>query len=151
MALNASKILPGLYQGGAPDSANQVLGAGFELLVLCACEVQPPKHALGRLRYLRCPLDDTNELSPKELSRVWETAHQVVRSLHKRRAVLVTCAQGYNRSGLVTGVAVHLLTGWDGARVVEHIQRRRRDALFNPLFAQTIRALPARQSESHVG
>lgn len=143
--MNASKILPGLFQGGAPASASQVSAAGFQLLVLCAREVQPTAHALNDLTVLRCPLDDNDvPIDNATWSQIWKTGHEVAHAVEDHRAVLVTCAQGLNRSGIVTGVAVHLLTGWEGKRVVEHIQRRRDGALFNQTFATAIRQLRGR-------
>ena len=142
--MNASKILPGLFQGGQPESARAVTEAGFEWLILCAREVQPPSAALGTLQRVRCPLDDTLEpISDTDWRMVWQTAHHVAHRVEEHEACLVTCAQGRNRSGLVTGVALHLLTGWDGERVVQHIQKRRDNALTNSRFADTLRQLRA--------
>lgn len=137
--MNASKIWPGLFQGGAPESARHVKQAGFQLLVLCAREIQPPDHALRGLPALRCPLLDVDDpIDDDTWSMIWRTAHTVAHSVEQRRATLVTCAQGWNRSGLVTGVALHLLTGWDGRRVVAHIQGRREHALNNPTFVDAL-------------
>jgi protein-tyrosine phosphatase len=139
MRLDATHLAPHLYIGSVPPSAQAVTDAGFSTLVLCAAEIQPAPAAFARspLRLLRCPLidDRTVPLPRADWKLAWRTAERVARRV---RRVLVTCAQGRNRSGLVAALAIHHLTTWDGRRCVEHVQALRRDALTNPEFVRAL-------------
>lgn len=137
--LDATRLASGLYQGSAPRSAQAVLAAGFGTLVLTAHEVQPPEHVLMGLEALRCPLadDPTRPLTEAEWRAVKSCAEAVARRVRARQRVLVTCAQGRNRSGLVSALSLVLL-GWRPADAVRHIQRTRSFALTNPRFVEAI-------------
>ena len=68
------------------------------------------------------------------------TAQRVARRVRRGRGVLVTCAQGRNRSGLVSCITLHLLTGMRGAEAVAHVKRMRgRLACTNPQFNLLVR------------
>lgn len=136
--LDATRLLPHLYIGGAPASARAVTGNGFGTLVLCAREVQPP--ALGDLQVLRCPLDDdpTRALSSDDWRMAVQTAERVCWRLRGGSRVLVTCAQGRNRSGLVCAIVMHLATQRRGSDCIRAIQRRRENALTNPRFVDVL-------------
>jgi len=54
------------------------------------------------------------------------------------RRVLVTCAAGLNRSGLVTAIAMHILTRHSGITCVQHVQNRRAGALSNRQFRRVL-------------
>lgn len=53
----------------------------------------------------------------------------VAASLLKGRHVLVTCAQGVNRSALIAGLAMRGAYGLPAAKVIETIRARRRPAI----------------------
>jgi protein-tyrosine phosphatase len=55
----------------------------------------------------------------------------------------VTCWAGRNRSGLVTAIALHKLTGFSGVQCVRIIRKARPLALTNLQFRAAIKALPA--------
>jgi protein-tyrosine phosphatase len=138
MAVEASKLTDLLYQGSLPASAQAVKRAGFDALVLCAREGQPPDHALQGIPVLRCPLDDNGRLSERHWRRAHRCALTVARLVQQRRRVLVTCMQGRNRSGLVSGIALHLLTGHPGCDCARYIQVRRPTALTNEAFVAAL-------------
>lgn len=141
-----SRILPKLYQGSAPRSAVDLLNAGFETVVFCAREVQPPDHALLTLEALRCPLDDREGKIPSaDWIRAVATAREVALRVRDQRRVLVTCAMGLNRSGLVTALAVHLLTGAPGVDCIQLIQHKRPGALGNQSFVRRLSQLRRRR------
>ena len=138
----------GLFQGGCPTQGPWLRRRGFSLLVLCAIEHQPPSHRFPGLRVMRIPLDDVSEpLSPTAAASVMTMASVVADALRRHKKVLVTCQMGLNRSGLVNGVALRMLTGAQGEEVVEHIRRRRGGmALSNREFAKFVRSLrPAKR------
>jgi protein-tyrosine phosphatase len=143
MSLDADRIGPGFYQGGVPRSAKAVMRAGFDTLVLCAQEVQPPPHALSGLHVIRCPLnDDPTVPVPREAQRLAiQAAKKTVDRLRSGHRVLVTCMQGINRSGLISALTLHLMTGRPGADCAQHVQRCRPGALSNPRFVEWLSTL----------
>lgn len=64
---------------------------------------------------------------------------QLVRNGHR---VLSHCGMGFNRSALVAGRILNYL-GMSGADAVERLRERRPGALFNDVFAEHLRSLPA--------
>lgn len=139
--LDASRIASGLYQGGVPPHADAVRRGGFDTLVLCAAEIQPPAELMGRLEALHCPLDDdpTVAVSDSDWTKAVNTAERVARRVRGGRRVLVTCAQGRNRSGLVSCITLHLLTGMRGSECIGHIKRMRgSSACTNPQFNRVV-------------
>jgi protein-tyrosine phosphatase len=100
------------------------------------------------VRVLHAPFDDSMDLTPVEIETIYMAAHEVARHITKGRRTLVTCMAGRNRSGIVCALALHLLTGEPGERVLRHIRKRRvapdgGKALVNPLFVDMLRDLPA--------
>jgi protein-tyrosine phosphatase len=65
--------------------------------------------------------------------------------------VLVTCRMGKNRSGLVSALALHLLTGQSGKACIQHIQSRRKGALRNPGFNECLVRLQSVGSGGRAG
>lgn len=118
--------------------------AGFHVLVLCADDVQPPDENFPGLRVIRAPgIDIENESVMQECLPGWISASQeVVAELNSEKRVLITCWAGLNRSGMVTALALRMLTGWSGQRCVEAVQRRRKYALDNDVFASYLCSLP---------
>jgi len=137
-SVEGTKLFTGLYQGSAPRSVADLRAARVDLLVLCARELQPERETLRGIRYLRCPLDDNGSLSERHWQRAYSTATQVARAVRRGQRVLVTCMQGRNRSGLVDGIALHLLTGSSGCAAADYIRRRRPTALTNEAFARAL-------------
>lgn len=140
--LDATKLATKLYQGSYPYSA--VRPQGFHVLVLCAEELQRRPEEPDVLT-LRCPLrDDGSPFTQRDWHRALRTADQVVELLLRRRRVLITCAQGRNRSGLVAGIVLYRITPMSGAECVRHIQSLRPGALSNDDFVAALAHLPAK-------
>jgi protein-tyrosine phosphatase len=132
-----------LLQGGRVD-ADEAIADPFlvDFLVLAALEHQPrvPAGLDGCRISLEDRLPPTAELERLIRAGADDVARDVARRLKRGHRVLVTCAQGLNRSGLVSGLALRQL-GFDGGRAVELVRRARgRDALSNPAFAAMVRA-----------
>lgn len=150
----ADEVARGLWQGDAQD-ARELLTApsGFRTLVLCAEEVQPvqpqdprvPLERFGMLQVYRCPLRDEPRLGVDERTRALRSARFVARSVLGGDRVLVTCAMGWNRSGLVSGLALRAL----GARPADAVTLVRKargpNALGNAVFERFV--LTARQED----
>jgi protein-tyrosine phosphatase len=138
--LEYTQIHNNLFQGSCPTIGDDVRDAGFDVLVLCAEEIQDSE-SYNVDYVIKAPGADTLHLLyvPDEAVMNWTTAAaEVVGHLKAGRKVLVTCQAGLNRSGFVTAVALHKLTGWDGAKCVQHVQHTRQGALFNKSFVRWI-------------
>lgn len=112
------------------------------MLVLCAAEWQPPERAFPGVGVLRCKLDDSGvPATEKEVCDARAAGKIVAYLVGEGRRVVVTCAQGRNRSGLVAALAVHHLHGLDGLACREWVRRRRGDVLLNPYFNAVLRGI----------
>lgn len=138
--IDATRIGSKLYQGGRPVEGHALRRAGFDVLVLCAMEHQPPARAYPGVTVIYAPLDDATITLPEWIA-ADTAAAQVVKHLARRRRVLVTCQQGRNRSGLVMALTLRRLTRAPGHKIVRHIQALRPRALTNDSFVAAIEAL----------
>lgn len=130
-SIDASNIARRLWVGGKPPLDRHL--PEFDMLVLCAKEIQPAVVAF-RGTLLRCPISDA-DLEPAELRRVLVAGRNVADALAKRRTVLVTCAKGINRSALVASLALGLVTYYSADELVAIMRKRRNpDCLYNPAF-----------------
>lgn len=141
LVVDATRLFPKLYQGSYPLAP--IAPAGFRVLVLCAEELQFRSEEPG-VRTLRCPLYDNGEhvFTKSEWIEAVRTARAVADYVAHGWRTLVTCAQGRNRSGLVSALALYQLTGLSGEQCVEHIRNRRVGALSNDDFVAALYALP---------
>ena len=124
-----SYLMPGarLAQGSAPPAGVRL---PFDVIVLAAEEYQPD---LPGYEVMHVPLDDSGPPpSPTDRARIREAAHQIVNHVRAGRRVLVTCWQGRNRSGVLSGLALVEL-GLPRDRAVQRI-RVYRNGLTNPYF-----------------
>jgi protein-tyrosine phosphatase len=96
--------------------------------------------ALGTIVYCKEALIDGVELPPSAI--LGRLVDDVVAAVRAGRRVLVACAGGRNRSGLVVGLAVRDLLGCSGAQALTWVQSRREDALNNATFASHLAGLP---------
>jgi hypothetical protein len=103
---------------------------------------------LGPTTYRKEALVDGPELPATVI--LDELVREVVTAVAGGRRVLVACAGGRNRSGLVLGLAVRELLACSGAEALRLVQSRREDALNNETFARHLAALPppARQHQT---
>lgn len=148
LAIDCNRIATHLYQGSAPPNGAAVALAHFDVLVLCAEELRPiqqPQQFPG-VEVLYCPIDDPdprvrNRMDGADWQKAVWTARQVASRIRQDKRVLVTCAQGINRSGLVCAMVVHMLTKRPGDLCVQHVKRARPGALRNPLFVEALSAI----------
>lgn len=137
--IDFDRIAPKLYQGAWPcphvHPPLSLLREGFQVLVLCAEELQTPAAAYPGVVVVHAPLDD-GRLDDRQLHIASQAAQAVVACVRQGWRVLTTCAQGRNRSGLVNGIALQRLTKLPGADCRRRIQAARPGALTNPHFAR---------------
>lgn len=149
MKLNANAILPLLWQGGRPPTGNRLHTYGFHALVLCAAEYQPDAHLFPGVEVIYAPNDDNfGQITREQIEGALAAARQTAALVRSGRKVLVTCWAGINRSGLVSAISVHLLTGWSGVACIRHVKSARRGALRNPAFQEVLCRLNRRDGSA---
>ena len=131
MANDYDYLIPGLAQGSVPPSGVQL---PFDVVVLAAYECQPEPSVPT---IFRAALDDSGP-PPNHIDKIVirETAKEVARRVRAGQRVLVTCRQGRNRSGVISGLALVEL-GMSGRQAAELI-RRIRNGLTNPYFYEMV-------------
>ena len=113
--VSASKIRDHHWQSGFPRPFRDLRRHGIDLVVLAAKEAQPDPETLAWIRahcpglsLIVCGYEDTED--PAALPAIVKTASGVARRVAQRIAqgknVLVTCAAGYNRSGLISALVL---------------------------------------------
>ena len=127
--VEADEIVPQIWQGSYPGEGRYVAASGFTMLVLCAKELQGPSELFPDVEVVYAPNydDGVHDLTRDLLKVAIEAAHRVELAYKQGRKVLITCRMGMNRSGLVTGLALHMIFGWDGRTCVKRVQRKRRE------------------------
>jgi len=147
--LDAHEIVPNLWQGSIPPMGSGLAAAGFDYVVLCAREYQPPADAFRGVQVIHAPNDDDprRPASREMLRTALEVAREVSVAMHRSRNCLVTCAAGMNRSGLVSALALHLAFDWAGLKCIQTVRERRGPAgdgyqpLSNPQFVAALQQL----------
>jgi protein-tyrosine phosphatase len=142
MLFNVSRIGPHLWQGSAPPKGSEIWFRGFEVVALCAFELQATPGTFGPTRILPAPMDDA-DADVETIATAKRAARSVCNHLLKGLRVLVTCAQGRNRSGLVVALAVRAIARVAGAEAMRRVRELRPNALTNPQFARYLESLPA--------
>jgi protein-tyrosine phosphatase len=97
--------------------------------------------APNQILYVYYPIQDEDLPSLVKLEALARLVADLVSSEHR---VLVHCRMGLNRSVLVIATALTYL-GYSGARALTHLQDVRPGALFNEIFAEHVKGLPARR------
>lgn len=148
VGLNADQIYPGLWQGAYPPEGQILMTAGFKVVVFCAQEKQPQPHRFPGLEVIHAPNDDNSyvEISANELTIAVQAARKVAHAIQSGKPTIVTCQMGWNRSGLVNALALHLLTGKSGIECLSHVQMCRVNSLHNPSFQKVLRAIMPRRT-----
>lgn len=122
--MDASQIITRCWVGSKPPFDRDL--PEFDVLVLCAEEIQPER--LGFLRQVvRAPIPDS-ALSSEELRIALHGGRLVAQSIAEGKRVLVTCAAGLNRSALVAGLGIGLVTHQSATDIILRIRERRAPA-----------------------
>lgn len=119
--LDASNIARRLWVGSKPPFDRHL--PEYDVLVLCAQEIQPQVLSF-RGTVMRCPLPDS-ELTQSQLALAMMGGRVVADALVAGRSVLVTCAQGINRSALVACLGLGLATYLSADQLVDLVRKQR--------------------------
>lgn len=145
MKNNADQVAKNLWVGGVPADHKEVDG-NFDALVLAAREFQDvfPAHKFPGTVVIYAPIPD-GKLTNAEKAIALRAAIQVYELNRDGRRVLVTCAQGVNRSALIAALAM-IIGGWSARKAVENIRKYRKPVtgskpLFNPYFVDFLSVL----------
>jgi len=120
-----------LAQGSAPPPDVRL---PFDVIVLAAEEYQPD---LPGYEVLHVPLNDSGPPpTHDERFSIYDNAARIARRVRAGKRVLVTCWQGRNRSGVLSGLALVNLgvPGVEAAGII----RRIRNGLTNPYFYEMV-------------
>lgn len=129
--MDVSNIVPRLWVGAQPPFDRDL--PDFDMLVLCAEELQPPVLAFHGV-VVRCPIPDS-ALTVHHVARVASAGRRVGDALSSRRRVLVTCRMGINRAALVASIALAFVTRSSADELIAIMRSRRHpQALTNPYF-----------------
>ena len=147
------QIHTNLYQGSYPKP-HKDLADHFDVIVYTAMEKQPTAAALKALpksvTVKKFPLDDDpyQPVTREQLDGLVREARQLAGLLRSGKRVLITCAMGMNRSGILTALTLMVATGCSGRTALHTVQTKRRAmddgtrALFNPIFSRFVQTLP---------
>lgn len=150
--LDADRVASKLWVGSYPENEQgPAVCQHFNAVVLCAEELQELPFSCSRLHIVKVPIDDAKP-SPREIQTAVSAAKTVHALRKKGKRVLVTCAQGVNRSSLVAAMA--LMLDGDSAKVAIHRIRELRKPpigltpLFNSHFTDLLLRLDRQSSKT---
>ena len=125
-----------VWQGSMPTVGTCVKDCGFDVLVLAAWENQDLTGEYEGVEVINAPGEDVKQWPVEEEHiKNWKEAAQIVTErVRAGKKVLVTCLAGLNRSGMVTALSIHELTGWDAEKIIWLVKGCRSAALFNKDF-----------------
>lgn len=124
-----TEITPGLYQSGSPESVDADVDVIISLQLMPP-HYLPPQPAPQELLSLWWPIDDGPMPDP---ATVRSLARFVADLLNQGRRVLVHCAAGNNRSGLVVARTL-IEQGMGASTAIGMVRRAVPSALVNPHF-----------------
>ena len=143
--MSCSRIAPKHHQGSRPPTGRALRRLGFQVLVLCEAEWQPPAEEFPGLIVLHCPLHDELEpVSFEDRVQVSDIAREATALIGRGYRTLVACHMGLNRSGLVSSAILMNRYGMSGSEAIATVRRQRKGALVNPFFRRALRTVPAR-------
>lgn len=135
---DATEILPGLWQGDQFSGAAAV-AEGFDMNVNLTPHTTNASMPALPANYIVWPISD----GPlPDIERAFLIARRIAAAVMDNKRVMVHCAAGLNRSGLVMALAVREILRISGKDALELVRSRREGALFNENFAAYLRSLP---------
>jgi len=131
-----------IWQGGYQEIPWDLKNAAIHTVIYAAEECPPLSHHLGA-ELVYCPNDDNmapfnHPIYLALLFNAMRGVRKTVETVQNGKNILVTCGHGLNRSGLVVGLALRILTDWSPEKIISLIQEKRPNALNNSSFRQMI-------------
>lgn len=137
-----TEIIPGkLWQADADPNIFAKLRERelVPALVIDLQELQVPGLPLdGSIAYLHWPIDDGAVPDVRMLTAIEQAACSYI---DQGGVVVTMCAQGRNRSGLVSALIAARILGLTGTNAMEHVRARVPEALSNEDFAAWLDAM----------
>jgi protein-tyrosine phosphatase len=137
VALDFHWIVPNIAQGSFPSPLNEAFKHA-DTIVFCAEEKQPKNARVpAGKRIVKFGFDDDiyRPIPPEVGALFHQMAQHLSREVVGGRKLLITCAMGLNRSGLITGLTMMYAFRMSPRDVIKLIRSRRSsDALMNPIF-----------------
>jgi len=128
-----------LYQCGKLEIPDYLRTKPIDLVIFAAAESQP---RFSNTSYLHVPMQDKAAMSKSELKNTiamaTKGADAVAEAILDGKHILCTCIAGWNRSGLVSALALKQLLNLPAKQIIGLIQDRRMGSLYNPLFHEII-------------
>jgi hypothetical protein len=122
----ASEIVPGVWQSGSPQP-----GEHWDAVIDLDCSAPPLE---GVAFYAHWPIED----GPAPETAVLVALADLVNDLRRGgKRVLIHCAAGINRSGLLAAAAL-IRDGMEADEAVETVRARRPGVLNNPEFVRQL-------------
>lgn len=134
-------LADGLWMGGHP-SLHALREHQIDLVITVTRPSLATRGIGGEFEHVQIPFADNRHLP--HMSRIMPGVMAAVCALRDGKRVLVHCAGGLNRSGLVAGLILYEYSGWPGPAIVAFIQQQRPTALNNDTFREFLLALPER-------
>ena len=143
VSIDADRIAPRLWQGSDPPGGPYLRDLKVDTLVLCARELQHDPREFPGVKVIHAPMDDAS-IVPVRIA--MDAAAAAARAHKRGKRVLVCCAAGLNRSGLVMALTIWMRSGeLSGRECVEQVRAHRDAALNNPRFVEYVASLPPRR------
>jgi protein-tyrosine phosphatase len=130
--VEAHEVAPKFWVGSYPTT--EAIRNHFDAVVLCAVELQSLR--FNGIPVIRAPFNDDTEYgpTPREINIALTAARRVQTLRQSGKRVLVTCAQGINRSSFVAALAM-MMDGNSATIVIDTIRERRHPPIeLTPLF-----------------
>ena len=138
-------IVPGLAQGSYPEPPESAFET-FDVVVFAAEELQPNIQAPAGCFIFKLPMDDDiyRPVPPEVGDVLHQTAYALASYLAAGNKVLTTCAQGRNRSGILSALTMMYCYRMPANDAIKIIQRKRKWALVNTMFTQWLQTTQPR-------
>lgn len=130
-----------LWQGSMPPRGGHVARTGAQVLVLAAKEYQPEARHFPGVRVIHAPLHDHHAVTDEELRTMVRVSKTMATLLRKGATVLSTCHMGWNRSGILSTLALMELGATPETAVLAVRSARGPDAMSNRTFCRIVAAL----------
>ena len=138
IAFSADEVYPNLFQSSKISrrgDLEKVKALGINTVIDLEGGFDPPMDFLNL--YLYWPIKDVPHLP--DLDILLMVSKFGMMELKAGKKVLVHCAQGLNRSGLVCGRTM-ILCGCSGQMAVDEIRKKRVGSLYNPVFVEYLKS-----------